>query len=109
MIDETRHELISAALDGEHVDVQVLREVLATPDGRAAAAAFLLLRATVAADVIEPRQNERDAVGIVAGTATGLAFAPDASCAGRHRRVGGGPGRRRRVLAWQHVASPGRR
>lgn len=50
MTDEERDELISAALDGECVDVRSLRKVLAAPGGQAAAAEFLLLRAAVAAD-----------------------------------------------------------
>jgi hypothetical protein len=53
MTDNERDELISAALDGERVDVMALQDALTTADGRASAAAFLLLRATVAADTSE--------------------------------------------------------
>jgi hypothetical protein len=52
MTPNERDELISAALDGECVDLGALRDALSTPDGRASAAAFLLIRATVAADTI---------------------------------------------------------
>jgi len=50
MTDEERDELVSAAFDGERVDVRALREALAAPGGQAAAAEFLLLRAAVAGD-----------------------------------------------------------
>ncbi len=50
MTNDTRDELISAALDGEVVDIAALRDALATPDGQRALAAFVLLRAEVAAD-----------------------------------------------------------
>ena len=63
MRDDDRNELISAALDAESVDVQALREALATPDGRDALASFLVLRASVAADAVEPR---RDAAAVMA-------------------------------------------
>jgi hypothetical protein len=55
MRDDDRSELISAALDAEPVDVEVLRRALATPEGRDALASFLMLRASVAADAVEPR------------------------------------------------------
>ena len=45
-------EVISAALDGERVDVEILRRALADEEGRETLASFLLLRAEVAsADV----------------------------------------------------------
>lgn len=50
MTDDERDEMISAAFDGESVDLGQLQAALATPEGRAAASEFLLLRATVAAD-----------------------------------------------------------
>jgi hypothetical protein len=43
-------ELVSAALDGELVDVEALREVLERADARETLAAFVLLRAAAAAD-----------------------------------------------------------
>ena len=52
MTSDERDELISVALDGECVDLDALQDALSTPDGRASAAAFLLLRAAVAADSI---------------------------------------------------------
>lgn len=55
MTNESHEELISAALDGERVDVQALKEALSTADGRDALASFLLLRAAVAADTTQPR------------------------------------------------------
>ena len=45
MNTEPRDELISAALDGEHVDPDALRLVLADPEAQRTLAAFLLLRA----------------------------------------------------------------
>ena len=57
MKDDDRSELISAALDAEPVDVRALREALATPDGRDALASFVELRASVAADAVEPRRG----------------------------------------------------
>ncbi len=47
-------ELISAALDGERVDVDALEAALAGPGGRAALASFVLLRAAVASDEDRP-------------------------------------------------------
>ena len=55
MSDLSHEELISAALDGERVDVQSLKCALSTADGRDALASFLLLRATMAADTTEPQ------------------------------------------------------
>jgi len=63
MKEDDRNALISAALDAEPVDVQHLREALTTPDGRDALASFLMLRASVAADAVEPR---RDAAAVMA-------------------------------------------
>lgn len=54
MTDESQEELISAALDGERVDVQALKDALSTADGREALASYLLLRAAMAADLVEP-------------------------------------------------------
>jgi hypothetical protein len=50
MTPASRDELISAALDGEAVDVTALRDALSAAEGREALAAFLLLKATVVAD-----------------------------------------------------------
>jgi hypothetical protein len=50
----THDELISAALDGERVDLVDLRAALAEPDGREALASFVLLRAAVASDEDAP-------------------------------------------------------
>jgi negative regulator of sigma E activity len=47
---ESTDELISAALDGEDVDLPALEVALARPEGREALAAFVLLRAATAAD-----------------------------------------------------------
>ncbi len=55
-------ELVSAALDGERVDVGALRRVLAAPEGRDALAAFLLLRAAAAADEIAAGEDVVHAV-----------------------------------------------
>jgi hypothetical protein len=46
--------LISAALDGERVDVETLRQVLETGEGQRLLASFLLIRAEIAADGITP-------------------------------------------------------
>jgi len=54
MDNENRDDLISAALDGEPVDVDALRRVLGTEDGRESLAAFLMLRAATAADALIP-------------------------------------------------------
>ena len=54
MLDETSQELISAALDGERVDVQALREILDTAEGCQTLASFFLIRAAVSADEVEP-------------------------------------------------------
>ena len=47
---EDARELISAALDGEEVDLELLQDVLAESGSRDALAAFVLLRAVAAAD-----------------------------------------------------------
>ena len=47
-------EIISAALDGERVDVEELTRALQTAEGREALAAFTLLRAMTAADDAAP-------------------------------------------------------
>lgn len=54
MTDESRDELISAALDAEPVDVIALREALASSGGRDTLVSFVLLRAAVAADTAMP-------------------------------------------------------
>jgi len=54
MTDESRDELISAALDAEPVDVLALREALASAGGRDTLVSFVLLRAAVAADTAMP-------------------------------------------------------
>jgi hypothetical protein len=53
----SQEEAISAALDGEAVDLQELRSALATDSGREALAAFVLLRAATAADDAEPSRT----------------------------------------------------
>jgi hypothetical protein len=50
MTDEERDQLISAALDGERVNLEDLRAALASPAGGATAAEFILLRAAVSND-----------------------------------------------------------
>jgi hypothetical protein len=50
MTDEERDQLISAALDGERVNLEDLRAALASPAGGATAAEFILLRAAVSID-----------------------------------------------------------
>lgn len=50
MTDESRDELISAALDAEPVDVIALREALTSAGGPDTLVSFVLLRAAVAAD-----------------------------------------------------------
>ncbi len=54
MNNDLRDDVISAALDGERVDVEALRRALATEDGRATLAAFVLLRAATASDNLAP-------------------------------------------------------
>jgi hypothetical protein len=54
MNTESFDDIISAALDGERVDVEALRRALATDEGRETLAAFVLLRAATAADDIRP-------------------------------------------------------
>ena len=71
MTDEERDQLISAALDGERVNLEDLRAALASPAGGATAAEFILLRAAVSNDrdgapgvaavVAEERQHPRHA------------------------------------------------
>lgn len=53
MDTERIEELVSAALDGEPVDVDALRQALATLEGRDALAAFVVLRAATASDAVE--------------------------------------------------------
>ncbi len=62
MDTENRDELISTALDGEPVDVEALRAALATAEGRASLAAFVLLRAATAADQVAPGRRFDEAV-----------------------------------------------
>ena len=54
MDNQLRDDVISAAIDGERVDVDVLRRALGTEDGHETLAAFVLLRAATAADEILP-------------------------------------------------------
>lgn len=54
MVNDNHAELISAAIDGELVDVDALRDALSTDDGREALVSFILMRAAVAADRIGP-------------------------------------------------------
>ena len=53
-MNEKHEELISAALDGEAVDLVELKRALAVEEGRELLAAFVLLRAELAADGILP-------------------------------------------------------
>ncbi len=62
MTTQSHTEIISAALDGERVDLAALRGALAAPEGRDALAAFLLLRAAAAGDDLEPSEQSRRAV-----------------------------------------------
>jgi len=78
MTDESRDELISAALDAEPVDVLALREALASAGGRDTLVSFVLLRAAVAADTAMPGAEPvvpgwRVPVGIAASIAMLLA------------------------------------
>jgi len=57
MNDDSIGETISAALDGERVDLKTLRQALGQPDGRELLASFVLLRAAVAADRVEPGEQ----------------------------------------------------
>ena len=65
MDSESRDELISAALDGERVDVDALRAALATNEGRQSLAAYVLLRAAAAADDAAPRKRFDAHVAVV--------------------------------------------
>jgi hypothetical protein len=49
-------EIISAAIDGERVDVTALRRALASNEGQELLASFVLLRAEVVADDLEARE-----------------------------------------------------
>ena len=60
MDNELRDDVISAAFDGERVDLDALRGALGTEEGRASLAAFVLLRAATAADDIAPRRQAED-------------------------------------------------
>ena len=53
-MDYENEMLISAALDGERVDVAALRHALEVDEGRELLASFVLLRAEVAADDFSP-------------------------------------------------------
>ena len=53
MTEAVLEATISAALDGERVDLSVLRRALAQENGRTVLASFVLLRAATAADPIE--------------------------------------------------------
>lgn len=65
MDSQFRDDLISTALDGERVDVDGLRQALATDEGRKSLAAFVLLRAAVADDDVIPRELEAAPVAMV--------------------------------------------
>jgi hypothetical protein len=65
MTDESRDELISAALDAEPVDVIGLREALASAGGRDTLVSFLLLRAAVAADTAMPGADSAVSIAAV--------------------------------------------
>ena len=53
-MDQELEETISAALDGEPVDLEQLREALGTTEGREALAGFLLIRAAAVSGGHEP-------------------------------------------------------
>jgi hypothetical protein len=59
-MDSKYDDVISAALDGERVDVGALRRALAAPEGRDTLAAFVLLRAATADDDIKPVRRCED-------------------------------------------------
>jgi hypothetical protein len=61
-MDEYLEETISAALDGERVVLEQLREALATPEGRDTLAGFLLIRAAGASSRQEPTAALRQQV-----------------------------------------------
>ena len=56
MDNDLRDDLISAALDGERVEVEALRAALGTAEGRDSLAAFVLLRAATATDDVAPER-----------------------------------------------------
>lgn len=76
MGNELREDLISAALDGEQVDVEALRGVLRNEDGRETLAAFVLLRAATAADQILPTRSVAEFAQRAAGARRLCSFAP---------------------------------
>ncbi len=83
MNNASRDEVISAALDGERVDLETLGAALGTDEGRRSLAAFVLLRAATVADDIVPREHDGAATAIAirrfgppsAGTAVRAALA----------------------------------
>lgn len=64
MNNELRDDLISAALDGERVDVNALRRALQTADACQTLAAFVILRAATAADPILPTRRVAEVVSV---------------------------------------------
>ena len=90
MDTDLRDDLISTALDGERVDVDALRAALASAEGRDGLAAFVLLRAAMAADDVRPEKQlaptadavTRQAGGTNVGRRARLALAASiAACA----------------------------
>jgi hypothetical protein len=75
MDNELRDDVISAAIDGERVDLDALRRALRTEDGRETLAAFVLLRAATAGDEILPTRRAAEFAGI-AGQSRLWWFAP---------------------------------
>jgi hypothetical protein len=66
---EPVEQTVSTALDGEPVDIEVLRRALGTSEGRDALVAFVLLRAAAAADAGAPlAQVPADVLGKIAGS-----------------------------------------
>jgi hypothetical protein len=53
-MNKHREEIISAALDGEAVDLAELKHALSLEEGRELLASFVMLRAEVAADSLKP-------------------------------------------------------
>jgi len=52
--------IVSAALDGERIDVDLLRDALASDEGRKMLASFVLVRAEFASDNISPSRPLRE-------------------------------------------------
>jgi hypothetical protein len=87
-MNEKHEELISAALDGEAVDLVELKRALAVEEGRELLASFVLLRAELAADGIVPGRLPQSAdPDSVPCPAVEVDFHPPAMVASRGPRV----------------------